>query len=199
MIAGEVWRALALCTAFAITLIAIEILSRKTRINPAITRRAAHVASGLFSIYMWREFSADIFILCSIILTIFICISHYKNLLISIHDVGRRTYGEVFLPIGILISYLISADIPQVFIASILILTLADAGAGIIGDIRKKQHASRLGSLAFFIIAFSILLFCGQTIIIAAVIAFVAAVIEKISPYGSDNITIPITVAVLLL
>lgn len=189
--------ALVYCLVLAAILITLEIVVRKSRLSPNISRRFAHVGSGLFSLVMWNMFTPMIFLACGGTLLLLISLSYYRRLLTSVHNVPRKTYGEIFLPIGIIATYALAADKPEIFVPSILIMTFADACAGIIGDLRQKQRPSRLGSIVFFAVAVTILIFYVNPGA-AITVAFVAMVVEKISPYGSDNATIPVTVALLL-
>lgn len=174
-----------------------EIVIRRTKISPDISRRFIHVISGLFSLVIWNTFSPFIFYVCGGTLLILITLSHYKQLLKSVHSVRRKTYGAQCLPIGILATYALAADTPEIFVPSILIMTFADALAGIIGDMRGKQRPSKLGSIAFFV-ASLIVLIPYANLFTALAVGFSATIVEKISPYGTDNMTIPITVALLL-
>ncbi|MEK7621537.1 MAG: hypothetical protein AAB395_04270 [Patescibacteria group bacterium] len=110
----------------------------------------------------------------------------------------RKTYGEVLLPLGTLLAFIVAHDRPEVFISSILIMTFADASAGIVGDLRAKQRASHLGSIVFFVVSIFILTFFIKDTFSLFSIAFILSVVEKISPLGSDNFTIPLTAVILL-
>lgn len=187
------------CCAFALYLLVIEIIVRKTRFSPDISRRLTHISSGLFSLYLWNTFSSSIFLVCGVAFLLFISVSYYKRLLWSVHGVKRVTYGEICFPLGILLAFLISWAKPEVFVPSIMVLTFADAAAGIVADLRQKQRPSKLGSIVFFVITVLILAACMQSVPMAIVIAYVVTIVEKLSPYGVDNVTIPVATSALLL
>lgn len=190
--------AIAICMGFLSIIVCSEILMRKGFINVNISRRFSHIASGLFAIYMALNFSPELFLLCNGGLLIFIALSYWRNLLRSVHNVKRKTYGEVFLPLGIFVTYALWHNTLDVFVTAVLVVTIADAAAGIIGDLRRNARSSRIGSVVFFACTITILLLSGHSIPEAASIAFITTVVEKISPYGSDNLTIPITIAMLV-
>lgn len=191
--------ALSYCLLFALLLTGLELLVRHAQLSATITRRIAHVAAGLFSLVMWSTFTPTIFLICCSALIALICVSYFKRLLTSVHSVSRHTYGEIALPVGILITYLLAANQPDIFIPSMLLLTFADACAGIVADLRGNQRSSRLGSVVFFIVALFFLLPYVQSFSLAVSIGFIMMVVEKISQYGTDNATIPVVTAVLLL
>lgn len=189
--------ALLYCGAFGALFVGLEVIVRKLHIWPDVTRRFAHVAAGLFSLLMWYTFSPVIFLICCIVFFVGIGFSYRKRLLSSVHNVRRKTYGELWLPVGVFVTFMLTAGRPEVFVPAILIMTLADAAAGIVGDLRQKQRPSKLGSVVFFVVAVAILT-AFTTFPLAVAVAFVAMVVEKISPHGSDNATVPLTVALLL-
>ena len=198
MIQNSLLYALLFCAVFLLVIGGLELLVRKKILSSDVSRRVSHTASGLFAIFIALHFSPAIFLLCNGGLLLFIVASYSRTLLHSVHTVQRTTYGEIFLPLGIFITYLLWHENIAVFAVAILIVTFADAAAGIIGDIRQNQRASRLGSIAFFATAFIIMLVFGHTIPTSLMVAFIISVVEKVSPYGSDNLTIPIATAVLL-
>lgn len=187
------------CGVFLGGLLLVELSVRKYGLSTKITRRVAHVCSGLFGIFMWSQFSATVFLWCLAALIAVISASYTRRLLRSVHNVDRKTYGEIYLPIGILLAYLMAAGRPNIFIAVILIASFADVTAGIISELRNQGRASRLGSVGFFIVSVAILVWFSQPLADALVIAFTVTMVERISPYGSDNLTIPIAASVLLL
>lgn len=191
--------ALACCLLFLTILILIELIVRKGAMPSKISRRLAHLASGLFSLFMWLEFSPAVFLVCTGLLIVVIAISYAKRALRSIHNVERKTHGEIYLPVGIFITYLIAHEHPDVFVPAILIMTFSDVVSGVISDWRDKGRASRWGSVGFLLTTLTILLIIGISPMAATSLALILMAVELISPYGSDNLTIPITASILLL
>ena len=118
----------------------------------------------------------------------------------SIHDVKRKTYGEIFLPIGILIAYLISNGPNINYLSSILILTISDPLSGILSDLKPSDRNSILSFLVFFLSTLTILLVIyGQgKFIYIILLAIIITVTERVSLLGTDNLSIPLVSNVLL-
>jgi phytol kinase len=77
------------------------------------------------------------------------------------------------------------------FIVGILLLAISDAAAGLIGRFIAKDKKTDVGSVVFFIVSFIILL-TGFGVVDALFVALILAFVERISPYGFDNLTIPL-------
>jgi len=80
-----------------------------------------------------------------------------------------------------------------------LVLTFADTAAGFVSNFYKEQRKMIRGSLVFFLIAFAILLATGSSLPEALVFALILTAVERFSPYGTDNLTVPAAAALLLL
>lgn len=195
----EYLHALAYCLLLLAGFILVELIVRKGAIPPNISRRLAHVASGLFAIFMWLKFSPAVFLVCSGLLIAVITTSYLRRSLRSIHNVERKTHGEIYLPVGIFVTYLIAHQHPDIFVPAILIMTLADVASGVISDWRNKGRASWWGSVGFFVVTLSILVAAGLGPVAILSIAFILTAVERISPCGSDNLTLPIAASLLLL
>jgi dolichol kinase len=140
-------------------------------------------------------------------------IGNKKSLLNSICSVDRKTCGAYLLPVSIGVTYYISIWWLQnnlFFILPIVILAISDPLAYYFGTVYKskriKSGKTAIGTLAFFLSTFIIcsLIFWFQSaeiknIGIALCISVVVSVIELISPNGTDNLTIPLSVIVLLM
>ena len=122
------------------------------------------------------------------------------------YRVGRTSYGDVLLPISVILAAFI-AHTKWEFVMAILVVGLADAAAALVG---KKwgsstsysifgQKKSVLGSVAFFVVAMAVAyaysMFAptypiGMLPLIA--IAALLTGIENIGVYGSDNLLLPL-------
>lgn len=196
---NELFQALVYSVGFIVFLAGLEVLCRKFNIHSLITRRIAHVGAGIFGLVVWSVFSATTFIIINLLFISVISLSQWLNVFKSVHNVNRKTYGEIYLPIGILATYILASNEPHVFIPAILIMTFSDAIAGILSDIRDKGRPSKVGSLGFFITSLLILGSFNIPAMHALSLAFILTVVEEVSPYGTDNATVPIAATVLLL
>lgn len=185
---------------FLSVLFFIEIITRKRDYPRELTRKLAHMLSGLFAVFMGFILTPWVFITFAIIFFLIIGVSYLINFFTSIHGVRRKTYGELLLPLGILTTYLISGGATLSYFAAVMVLTISDPVAGIIGNLKSTPKLPMVDMISFFISTFVILLifFQAQPIILLFVFAIMLAVIEKISPYGLDNFSIPVVGSLLL-
>lgn len=194
----------ALSTVFIAGVVVIEVLRRKFGYSPEITRRVVHVFSGLCTILDYLLLPSIWFLVLISTSLVGIALSQKLGWLTSVHNVRRRTFGEVFLPVGSLSTYLISSipsgsSNPKVFLPSLFIMTFADAAAGITSDLLKLARKSWRGSAVFFALSVAILLAFSINFAAALVIAAILTIVERVSKLGSDNFTIPASAAALLL
>lgn len=185
----------------------LEIIKRKKFISADETRRIAHLGSALiaftFPIYLPSYY---IIFLCGFFF-ILLAISKRRMILGSIHGVTRITWGELFFPIGVaLLAIICLPEQKTIFQVAVLVLGISDTLASVVGSYYPrtifyifKNKKTVTGSLAFFISAFAVLILYGIKLPEALLFAALAAVVEVISPYGSDNVTVPLAVACLLL
>lgn len=128
----------------------------------------------------------------------------------ELRHIDRKTWGEFFFPAGIICLALLTPPI-WIFVIAVLLLGLADGAAAIIGTRYKSQQykvfgqrKSVAGSLTFFAVAVLVVLVTLVAIpnnvsierFLLAVIGvpLLTTIAENASPYGSDNLTIPIIV-----
>jgi phytol kinase len=183
---------------FLFSLLILEYFSRNTNINSEITRKIAHIESGLFGILMAKSLSANLFIFFLLLFQLIIIFSYKINFLKSIHNVKRKTFGEILLPLGILTAFAVSAGAGKIFFCSVLILTFADPLSGHFGNM--KGLSSKIGQLLFFLFTFVAfyLFFPFVSVFIVAIAALALTFIEKFSPFGLDNLSIPLVASLIL-
>lgn len=182
---------------FGILLASLEILSRKFSLSSEWVRRIPHICAALFTIFF--SFYLPPILLLSILGTFcfIMFLSRRLKILKHIHGVSRRTIGEELLPLGFMGAYLIANGDSRIFVSSVLLVGIADPVAGVIME-KYKKHL--LGILAFALVSFLLLvLFTHVAWWIAIVIALILSIVERISSHGTDNLSIPIAAALLLL
>jgi phytol kinase len=185
----------------------LEVLKRKKILSANSTRRIIHLGAAIiafsFPIYLSL---AQALIMCFIILMI-MSFSRSISLLSHIHAVERKTWGEIFYPLGMMVVVLLFLPHnPVNYRIVILILGISDLLANIIGTHWGSKYFILFGgkktiegTLAFFVSIFVILLAFKIALPIAILISLVTSLVEFVSPYGSDNLTIPIVVSGLLI
>ena len=180
-------------------LLIIEYVTRKNNYKKELTRRLAHFLSGLFGIATGLTLDSWVFITFAIVFLGIISASYAIKFLTSIHGVKRKTYGEIFLPLGILSAYLISGPTTN-FVVAVLILAISDSLAGLVGDLKLFNKGRWTGSVFFFLSTFLILVFFfkEQQLIVLLGLALIVTIVERFSTYGTDNLSIPISASLLL-
>lgn len=195
-----------------------ELLWRVRIIRGEISRKFIHIMVGSF-IAVWPFYmSFETIQLLSVVLFAVVAASKLLRLFKSIHMVERKTIGELLFPIGVFLAAVI-AQSPWVFAAAILHLSLADGLAAVMGTlyIKLKKGAAGylifgrvktvIGTIAFLAVSLAItswILLISPAEITSYLVPLVialsicATVVENISGYGTDNITIPLLVVVTL-
>ena len=199
-----------------ILLVLSEFLWRKKIIRGEYGRKIVHMTAG-FYIASWPYFMDFITIqLIALFAMLTLLISRKFKVFHAIHDVKRRTYGELLYPVSILIiATLASAD--WIFSVAVLFIALADGMAALMG--RKwgtkkysytigKTNKTIVGTFAYEVfacIALLIGLLIGgkETLLGSPFVVFVwlplfCSFLEAVSPYGTDNITAPVVTVMLL-
>lgn len=186
-----------------------EILCRKKNIEPETGRKIIHILVGSFiafwPLYMsWHEIQ-----LLSVALFLGVLVSYQFGVFGAIHNVKRRTSGELWYPIGIGLAALLTIE-PWIFCVAVLHLSLADGLAAMVGKRYGIMHykigehtRSIIGSFVFLLISFSLCIFAfivlrnevpGMSLGVFAVTPFLATAVESVSRHGLDNVFIPVVV-----
>jgi dolichol kinase len=188
-----------------------EWLARAKQIHAELTRKLVHVAVGSFVAFWpfflsWGQIQA-----LSLAFFVVVCLSIKFNVFRSIHAVKRNMMGELLFAVIIGLLALISSS-PWVFMAAMLHLSLADGLAAIVGlgwgdtnGYKVLGHKKSIaGSLAFMVASFCILavygLFAQSTTSFFTLLwlPLVATAAENIAVNGTDNLVMPLLIAVAL-
>ena len=132
----------------------------------------------------------------------------------SLHGVTRSSLGELLFPVAVAAVWYISPENPLYYSLSVLVLTLADAFAALVGTkyglrhyTTAEGHKSWEGSFTFFSAAFlcihvPLLLLTtigrAECLLIALLIAILVMLVEAVAWRGLDNLFIPLCVCILL-
>lgn len=196
-------------------LVLAETMHRVFAVEPEWTRKLVHVLMGLTAAaFPW--FFGDprsVLVICGVFGAI-LGGSLLRSGLPSVHGVGRRTGGVLWFGLGVAVVYLAAAGRPELYVISILVLTLADPAAAMVGRrygthrLRGGRDAKTIeGSLAFLLVAFGCLFVAlsltaspggTESMVRALCIGALLAGIEAVSPAGSDNLTVPLGALLLL-
>lgn len=196
-------------------LVLAETMHRVFAVEPEWTRKLVHVLMGLTAVaFPW--FFGDprsVLVICGVFGAV-LGGSLLRSGLPSVHGVGRRTGGVLWFGLAVVVVFLFAEGRPHLYVTSILVLTLADPAAAMVGR-RYGAHPFRIGrdtktiegSLAFLLVAVGCLLVAlrltaslgaTESIVRALGIGALLAGIEAASPAGSDNVTVPLGAFLLL-
>ncbi len=189
-----------------------EWLHRRTSVNSEIIRKVVHIGVGnVILLAWWVGIPAWLGLAASVAFSIVTFLSYYVPILPSINGVGRKSLGTFFYAIsfGILIGCFWRSQ-PHYAAIGILVMTWGDGLAALVGQ-RFGRHPYKLwdmkksweGSLAMGIVSYAVsslilLSVYGndwQVYVIALFVAIVATSLEAFSKYGIDNLTVPISSA----
>lgn len=129
----------------------------------------------------------------------------------------KRNYGLIYFPVTLVILVLLQYNglvRPLASTVGVLVMGYGDGLAALVGSKWGKREIpfnvskkSYLGTLTMFIVSLAIVLVAliffsdlplWMAIISAVVIAAVSAVIEVITPFGLDNLTVPLLATLLI-
>jgi len=197
-----------------------ELLYHQFRVKAELTRKLIHAGTGLltllFPILLKNHWL--VLLLCTTFALILIVSLRY-DLLKSINAIDRKSMGSITYPISVYVCYLVYdyfSFMYLFFYLPILILAFCDPIAALtgkkwpVGKYRiRSETKSMMGSFMFFLSAFiltivlSIILPAGlttvQLIFFSLFVASVSAFTEGISTKGSDNLTIPFSVLIVMI
>ena len=196
-----------------------EIVHKRFHWSVKVTRKFVHVLTGI--LIALTPFLLDSPVPLIFISSIFIFVNFAaikKNWLPGMHSTERKSYGTFFYPLSFLVLILLLwKDNKSIIIISILIMSIADATAALVGENIKApiyyqlsgERKSVQGSLVMFSATF-IITFFGLTIFagtdkitlsflttfwFAVIVAVLTTTLESISYQGSDNLSVPLGAA----
>jgi uncharacterized protein (TIGR00297 family) len=208
----------AMFAAIGLFIVTAEFLRHKFHGSPEITRKLVHILTGILIFFTLPLFQSGIPALLLAVVFIVVNFAAVQfGLLQGMHGTHRRTYGTVYYPLSFLVLVLLFWDSAQFIISvSILILALSDAIAAIIGENLPRPHEYRLtsdnksyeGSAAMFVTTliisvaamryFHLTALGTNSVLIGIAIALFTTGWEAISSRGFDNLTVPLSAALML-
>ena len=208
---------LALLIAFlyvSIVLAVSEISRRSLRLSVDLTRKFVHIAVGMIAFPLVILFQAWQFAIIPPLVFIVVNYVSYRRQIFAGMETGERgQLGTVYFPISFSILIPLLWPQPALLVASLMPLTWGDAFAALIGQrfgARRftilGQTRSIEGTSAMFVFSllavFLTLLFFAQPIatsfVFALIVALIASIVEAFSPFGIDNLTVPLSSAIVL-
>ncbi|SCD20924.1 phosphatidate cytidylyltransferase [Proteiniphilum saccharofermentans] len=206
----------------SIFLIINELIYRRLDLEGELTRKFAHLAATLATLPFPYIFPSHWYVLVlALIFGLFLFVTWRSRRLGSIHSIKRKSWGSYLLPLSIYLTFLIS-DLTSnkfIYILPILILAVCDPLAAIFGINIKKMNGqikifgkpiqkTWVGSGTFFVLSFMISLIALylhlellnlKTFWLAMTVATAGTFAELVSWRGADNLTVPLSVVLVLL
>lgn len=194
--------------AIFIIVVSAEVLWRNKILHSELSRKLVHVLVGTF-VASWGFFLTTWQILIlAVAMFLVVFASRQMGVLKAIHSVNRKTWGELFFPLGIAVCAILTRS-PWIFMAAMLHVSLADGLAAIVGSNYIKQHGYKIfrqqktvvGSLIFFIASLFITMIVTVlapelrgSVLAVLLIPLLSVLTENISGYGADDFFVPVVV-----
>lgn len=188
-----------------------EYAHRRFRLDAEVTRKVTHVAGGILALFLPLFFRSHWTVLILGVLFFLLLIATKRMAIMrSVHDVERSTNGEIYFPLALAFTYLAASlsDTFQFYPAAILALTLGDTAAWLVGKRYGTHHYHMFGDrksvegsigMAFTCTAIVLVVMfvhdpraAALSMVIAPFAGMLGAVLEAISPRGTDNLTVPL-------
>lgn len=188
-------------------------IDRRAGGGAELARKMLHVAMGLILCPLPWLFDrpGPVAALCGVYVALLVArrflVALDNHVGAVIDGVGRKSLGEFLFPISVALLFWLARGDRVAYLAPMLILTLADAAAAVIGRryglCRYATPGGRKsveGSMAFAIVAFAtthltLLLLADagrvESVLIATTVALMLAVVEAMSSGGWDNLLVP--------
>lgn len=182
--------------------------------HPEIVRKLLHVGMGLVTLtFPWLFVDTwPVWVLAGVSVALLLAAKLLPPLQARlggvVDGVTRSSLGDVYFPISVAIIFQLAGPQQVLYVIPILLLTLADAVAALIGVFYGRQHyagvggqKSAEGSLAFFTVAFlsthiPLLLFTStgraETLLLGLTIGLLVMLIEAVAWGGLDNLLVPL-------
>lgn len=190
-----------------------EYLRLKKYITNETARKSVHMLhAGAITLWAYYLKTYTPVVLAEIGTLVLVLLAHRFKLFTGFSKVGRISYGDLLLPVSIILVALLNPTYSQ-FVVIMAHAGLADALAAVVGKhVRSPKYKqfgqtkTLAGSATFFVISvaiFSVYLAVGPGLYASSVFAIglasvVVTLTEAAGLYGADNLTIPlVTYAVL--
>lgn len=198
----------------AIILALGEGLRRGLHLSVEFTRKFVHIGVGMVAfLLVWLFQTWQWAILPPLAFIVINSISYRRQIFAGMETGERGQLGTIYFPISFAILIPLLWSFPALLVASLMPMTWGDAFAAIVGKrwgVRRftvlGQTRSLEGSLAMFgfsLIAtwIALIVFAqplGASLWLAFLVAVIVTIVEAVSPFGIDNLTVPLISALVL-
>ncbi len=203
---------------FALLILSGEIGARRGWLSPESSRKWVHLGGGLGCLLfpLWLDSAWTVLGLALCFGGVFEWAERTQRLQ-SLCRVSRRSRGSVYYPFAIAALFALTSDRYDIYSAAVLVLTVADTGAALVGSRFGRihfrtgavdDHKSVEGSLIFWLITFTVVWFplywgdaadAKQAAWAAVLTATLLTTVEAVASGGRDNLYIPLLAAFMLM
>lgn len=198
----------------------VRALAMNFFVSAELQRKAIHISLGLYALtFPWIfDESWQVVLLCTGAAVLMLCLRMFPNLRKSwggcLHDVKRISWGEIFFAFSVALLFVLKGDQPVYYVLPLLILTLSDAAAALVGTLYARSSfkvadgvKSCEGTAFFFLTSWLLslvvlLVFSDlsreSVIAVSLIIAIFGALIEATSWHGLDNLLVPVGLMLIL-
>jgi phytol kinase len=195
-------------------IVAIRVAQRRFALSAEASRKLFHVSGGLSTLtFPWLFHAAwPVVALAPVTVGALLALKYVRRLRgelgTVLYGIERRSFGEVYMPVGITLVWVFSGGDPMLFCPPVLMLALADPAAALVGT-RLGRHSYATvegnktveGSLAFCLVAATAVLLPllliarvtpAEGALVALDVALLAMIAESVAWRGLDNLMIPL-------
>jgi len=183
-------------------------------LQPEVLRKGLHISMGLTTLsFPWLfETPWPVVLVAAASTVAFIAfrtrLGLFRRLAMAMQRIKRVSVGEYCFVAGTCIVFVLAANDPVLYCIPMLLLTLADSAAALVGTawgrhryLTMGDYKTLEGSAAFFIVAFACIAVPlawftpasnPESLAVAALIAFAVTVLEAAVGGGFDNLLVPL-------
>jgi len=172
------------------------------------TRKLVHVLMGLLSAVLPFVFHSiwPVLVACAAFMLV-LAVTMLLGRLRAVHGVGRASGGVIYYPLAVALLFALTASEPGYYLACILVLTVCDTAAALIGgaygrlrfrvqgDLKSVEGSTMFLVTAFICVHLSLLLQTSlgraECVLIALYVAVLVTLFEALSIRGIDNLVVP--------
>ncbi len=209
------WLSLVVVAALLASVLGVAEALRRLGVEAEVTRKLMHVATGLVAAaFPWLFESGWSVLALGGAFAALLATARSRGRLLSIHGVGRRTAGELWMPAGVALTFAVAGDRPAAYVPALLVLALGDSAAAFAGralgrrryrvahTIRTVEGSLTLALCALPCVVLPLLLLTSlpwrTALVWGTAVAALAACVEALAPSGSDNLALPLAVGLAL-
>jgi dolichol kinase len=172
------------------------------------TRKLVHVLMGLLSALLPFIFHSvwPVLVVCAAFALV-LGLSMLLGRMRAVHGVSRASGGVIYYPLAVALLFALTAKEPGYYVACILVLTICDTAAALVGgaygrlkfrvqgDLKSVEGSASFLLTAFVCVHVSLLLQTSlgraECVLIALNVAVLVTLFEALSIRGIDNLVVP--------